>query len=229
METYGTIPSLETIRAAEVSVATSFVEALSERDFDAIERLFAPEVRFRAVVPRGIREAATGHDATGWLRKWFGDAESIELLGSEAGTLADRTYIRYRFRVVEDGRTTMIEQHCFASLAGGLISDFSLLCSGFRPVEAASADDPADGLPAAAPAGRIHDYDAGDLGCGDGLPGEFRRRLAAIPVGDVLRVQTRDPAARADLPALARMLGHRVGTVAEAPEGGLLIDVERVK
>jgi predicted TPR repeat methyltransferase len=26
----------------------------------------------------------------------------------------------------------------------------------------------------------VHDFDAGELGCGTGLPGEVRRRLAAL-------------------------------------------------
>lgn len=215
MDTHVTIPSPEADQPTPVSVATSFVEALSARDFEALERLFGAQVRFRAIVPRGVREAATAQDAVGWLRAWFGDADSVELLGSDADTVADRTYVRYRFRIHEAGQTTVIEQHGFVDVADGRIADLSLLCSGFRPV---------DDVP-----GGVHDYDAGDLGCGDGLPREFRGQMGAIPVGDVLRVVARDPAARADLPALARLMGHRVRTISEAPDGGLLIDVERVK
>jgi len=56
----------------------------------------------------------------------------------------------------------------------------------------------------------VHDFDAGALGCGTGLAAEVRRRLAAIAIGDTLRIVARDAAAREDVPALARLLGQRV-------------------
>lgn len=75
---------------------------------------------------------------------------------------------------------------------------------------------------------QVHDYDACDLGCGSGLAGEVRRRLAAIPVGDRLRVVARDPSAREDLPALARLLGHVVVAV-EGNGDGTTITLERTR
>ncbi len=77
--------------------------------------------------------------------------------------------------------------------------------------------------------GEVHEFDAGDLGCGSGLPRLFAQRIASIAVGDLLRTVVRDPSAREDLPALARMLGHRLQSVEEAPDGRLVISVERVR
>lgn len=76
---------------------------------------------------------------------------------------------------------------------------------------------------------QTHDYDAGTLGCGDGLAAEFRRRITSIPVGDVLRVIARDPSAKADLPPLARMMGHSVRSIESSDDGGMAITVERTK
>src|SRR6266571_4481435 len=64
-------------------------------------------------------------------------------------------------------------------------------------------------------------------GCADGLAQEFRRRIQAIPRGDVLVVETSDPAAKEDLPPLARMMGHTVRSVEPSGNGRLLITVER--
>ena len=74
---------------------------------------------------------------------------------------------------------------------------------------------------------RVHTFDAGDLSCATGLAGEFRRQILAIPLGDVLSVETVDPAAKEDLPPLARMMGHKVLSVEPSEGGRLQISVER--
>jgi TusA-related sulfurtransferase len=73
----------------------------------------------------------------------------------------------------------------------------------------------------------VHEFDAGDRGCSDGLAGEFRRRMQQIPIGHVLMVSTRDPAAKEDLPPLARMMGHVVRSVEAPGDGRLVVSVER--
>jgi TusA-related sulfurtransferase len=99
----------------------------------------------------------------------------------------------------------------------GRIAAIDLLCSGFRPDVEADMD----------PASHTHRFDAGTMGCADGLAREFRRRILAIPVGDLLEVETIDPAAKEDLPPLARMMGHAVTSVESPGDGRLLITVER--
>jgi hypothetical protein len=47
------------------------------------------------------------------------------------------------------------------------------------------------------------------------------------PVGDALVVVARDPAAREDLPSLARLLGHQVTSVATDDDGLLELTVKR--
>jgi TusA-related sulfurtransferase len=72
-----------------------------------------------------------------------------------------------------------------------------------------------------------HEFDAADLGCADGLATEFRRQMQQIAVGDVLVVSTTDPAAKEDLPPLARMMGHVVRSIETPGDGRLLVSVER--
>jgi len=73
----------------------------------------------------------------------------------------------------------------------------------------------------------VHRYDAGDLGCADGLAAEFRRQMQHIPLGHVLVVCTHDPAAKEDLPSLARLMGHVVRSIEAPGDGRLLVSVER--
>lgn len=71
------------------------------------------------------------------------------------------------------------------------------------------------------------EFDAGNRGCGDGLAQEFRRQIDAVDVGERLRVTVRDPSAKADIPSVARMLGHRVLSEEALDGGRLVITVER--
>lgn len=81
--------------------------------------------------------------------------------------------------------------------------------------------------PASRDADAVADFDAGDRGCGDGLAKEFRRHMAAVAVGERLRVTVRDPSAKADMPSVARLLGHRVLSEEPSTDGRLVITVER--
>lgn len=70
-------------------------------------------------------------------------------------------------------------------------------------------------------------FDAGDLGCTDGFPRAFRSAVRQIAVGDRIRIVTRDPSAKQDLPSLSRMLGHRLLETEEHGDGRTIFTVER--
>ena len=200
------------------SAGETFVAALANRDFKHVQACFHPQVRFRALVPSGIKERNEAAAATAQLQVWFSEPTRMQLLQKEIYLVADRVHISYRFREhYSDGETEVIEQHAFCDVRDGLIESMDLVCSGFLPEARGGA---VGELPQ-------HHYDAGDLGCGSGLPQEFRRQVGAIPVGHVMEVVTRDPSAKEDLPALARLLGHEVLSVATAANGSVVIVVKR--
>ena len=72
-------------------------------------------------------------------------------------------------------------------------------------------------------------YDAGSMGCGEGLPMEFRRRVHSVEVGEVIEIVLRDPSAKDDLPSLARMMGHRIRSMRDRDDGALVVLVERAR
>jgi len=150
--------------------------------------------------------------------QWFGDAEEFTVQSVRVEPLADRISARYRFLLRDQERWEVIEQQLYLDVDDdGRIAAIDLLCSGFRPT----------GGPEALRSSSTHAFDAGTMGCADGLASEFRRRIGAIPVGDVLVVTARDPAAKEDLPPLARLMGHTVRSVEAPADGGLVITVER--
>jgi TusA-related sulfurtransferase len=150
------------------------------------------------------------------VRDWFEWAEGLRAEKIFAEAVADRWLLAYRFSVGEGEDRRRVAQQCVCDVEEGLISRIDLVCTGYRP-------DPVGGP------GAVTRFDAGDLGCADGLADEFRRRIRAVPVGSVLEVVTSDPAAREDLPPLARMMGNTVQGVSRLDDGRVLITIERNK
>jgi TusA-related sulfurtransferase len=193
----------------------AFVEALAARDFEALLAMLAEDIRFRMLLPKGPQQEDGAASTAGRFIHWFGDADELELQASTVDHVADRLAVSYRFRLHDSDGWQLIEQHLVVDVADdGRMHTIDLLCSGFRPLPEPAANG-------------VHQFDAGDLGCADGLAGEFRRRIQAIPVGEVLVVTARDPASKEDLPPLARMMGHTVRSVDATDDRRVLITVER--
>jgi TusA-related sulfurtransferase len=195
----------------------ALVNALAERDFERLRAVIADDVRFRLLLPKGPQAHSGVAETVEVFVGWYGDVDELHLESSSVEAVAGRLMVTYRFRLHDPDGWQVIEQHVVADVAAdGRLEKIDLLCSGFLPVIS-----PAD------ESGSTHPFDAGDLGCADGLASEFRRRIGAIPVGDVLLVTARDPAAREDLPPLARMMGHEVRSIETRDDGRLLMIVER--
>ncbi len=194
------------------------IAALVARDYAGLFGALARDARFRYLVPSGPGQIDGAADAADKFFGWFGDAETVTVRDVRVEPMADRTSARYRFLVRKAGAWKEIEQQAYLDVdEAGQIASIDLLCSGFRP-----ADVPQD-----ASTTGIHEFDAGQMSCSDGLAPEFRRRIGAIPLGDLLVVTARDPAAKEDLPPLARLMGHAVRSVEASGDGRLVITVER--
>jgi ketosteroid isomerase-like protein len=123
---------------APAVVVDAFLDALARRDFAGVTDVLAPDVRFRALVPSGIREADDADGAVTWLRTWFGAADRYEVIGSGHQTFAGRHRFWYRFALDREGRPMVIDQEGFCDVADGHIHDIALVCSGFQPAPASS-------------------------------------------------------------------------------------------
>lgn len=198
--------------------AKRLVEAIAARDFEAIAGTLAHDTRFRYLIPPGASQIVGAAEAAAKFVQWFGDADVLTVQSVRVEPLADRISARYRFLLRGREGWEVIEQQMYLSVdQDGRIAVIDLLCSGFRPA----------GGPEASRSSSTHAFDAGAMGCADGLASEFRRRIGAIPIGDVLVVTARDPAAKEDLPPLARLMGHTVRSVEAPGNGRLVITVER--
>lgn len=195
-------------------LAAGFVASLASKDYDALGRLLAQNLRFRMLLPSGPTTDCGGRAAVARIASWFADADPIVVEASASEEVGGRLALTYRLRVHRATGWQFIEQHLMLDVVDGRISAIDLLCSGFRSIAENNPD-------------QEHLFDAGDLGCADGLAGEFRRQMQQIPLGDVLIVTARDPAAKEDLPSLARLMGHKVRSIEVPGDGRLLMSVER--
>lgn len=115
------------------ALGEAFLTALTVRDFDRLEACFHPHIRFRALVPSGIREGTDAQETGAWLRRWFDDADEFQTLDSSSDVVADRLHITYRFRLRKGIEWQLIEQQGYCIVDDGRIGVMNLLCSGFRP------------------------------------------------------------------------------------------------
>ena len=193
-----------------------FLELLANRDFAGMASTVAPDARARMLLPHGLEEHLGREAIVGRIESWFGSASEFDVISSSADTVGVRHRLSWRLSLVrEHDRREEIEQLAFLDLGPNGIEQLDLLCSGFQKEKAAE--------------GSAHLFDAGSMGCADGLAQEFRRRLSEVPVGESISVVVRDPAAKEDLPALARMLGQSVTSIEAHDDGRLEIMVERNK
>lgn len=194
-----------------------FLESLVARNFARLRGAFAEDAHARFLLPPGLEEYTDADSITRRVESWFGSASVFELTSSSEATIGRRERLSWSFDVVrEEGRREVIEQVAFFTVGSAGIEKLDLVCSGFQPAHGA-----AESLTCV--------FDAGAMGCADGLAEEFKRQLSGVPIGDSLTVLVRDPAAKEDLPALARLLGQSVKSIEAHADGRLAINVEKIK
>lgn len=120
------------------ATARRFLSAVARRDFDELEVCLAPNVWFRALQPRRIREETTAGETVAAYRLWFETPEEIELLETQHYSMAGREYLRYRFLLRPEWKPEqwhVIEQAGFCRVKDGRISRIDLVCTGFFATE----------------------------------------------------------------------------------------------
>jgi hypothetical protein len=116
-----------------VSYLDRFIHSLALRDFGALENTFAPDVQFRALVPPGLREAHSRHEARSYYERWFAEPQEWEMVGHTITPISNRSHIAYRLHFVDEGLRKACEQRIFVTTGPNGMERFDLVCSGFLP------------------------------------------------------------------------------------------------
>jgi ketosteroid isomerase-like protein len=109
-----------------------YIDALARRDFAGLGSLFDSNVQFRALIPPGFREGHDASETVGYLQRWFGEADQIEVLWSRVAGVGELSSASYKLRVHEDGVWYEVAQQLFCTIEDGKITSADLLCSGFH-------------------------------------------------------------------------------------------------
>ena len=181
-------------------------------DFDALEELLAPGVRFRALTPRANRQESTAAATRAVIEGWFEGTRDRELLASSVDSIVDRLLVGFRIRLWEEGSRRVVEQRVVARVADGRLTDVALVCSGFAVVEEAG---PVATAPSAGDRAERR-LDGLGLSCATLTP-TIRAEVLALEPGQTLEILTDDPSAEDGLRSWGRMTGHQV--VGREPAG----------
>ncbi|HAC46072.1 MAG TPA: hypothetical protein DCF65_08395, partial [Chloroflexi bacterium] len=166
------VPSAEAdvLAIVERAPAGRFLELLAARDFERLATSLTSDAHARFLLPHGLEEY-DGRDAiVARVRSWFESASVFDLTSSTEDEVGMRHRISWRFSVVRDGSHQVIEQLVYLDLGPQGIERIDLLCSGFQKEPSVIA-------------GPTQVFDAGDMGCADGLAQEFRRQIAKVSIG----------------------------------------------
>ncbi len=119
---------------------SALARAVAQKDRSGLTELLADEIDFRALTPNHAWEAGTPNEVADVVfGSWFEPQDDIVgLVGLEVGDpVADTQRVAYRVAVrTPDGDFT-VEQQAYFRTQDGLIVHLRVLCSGFRPSDAA--------------------------------------------------------------------------------------------
>jgi TusA-related sulfurtransferase len=193
-------------------LGNTFLTALAAQDFDTLQSLFTPQVRFRAMVPSGIREGNSAQEAVGWLKRWFGAADELQVLEAQTSQVFDRLYLTYRLHLHDSQNGwRFIEQHAYCETNSGTIQDMWLVCSGFRPDPQDSGSTVGQHCQLPQPRFRADSfYNAGSRGCAEGPMEEIAGKLGKMAIGQTLEIYATDPSVAGDLEAWCRLSGNQL-------------------
>ena len=196
------------------NIGQTYLDALAERDFERIEKLLHPNIRFRGLIPRAEREESTAQEAVSWLRCWFETAEVFIVTQYSIDQVIDRLHIAYRVLIRVQDVWQEFAQQIYCIVENELIVDMALLCSGFRPLPAEpfiqqASDAPANSISQISSEAALV-CDVGDRGCTEGPLEQVAQLARSLKGKQTLEVRDTNPSVAHDLPAWCRLAGYEL-------------------
>jgi SnoaL-like domain len=123
-----------------LTAADALIHALLRNDLDTARNLLAPDITFRALLPRRVAEPAGREAVLELLACWFPAGAVDELEALVSGTVVDRHHVGYRVRWHNPaGERFVFEQHAFYDAGDTGITWMHLVCTGHRALPTLSS------------------------------------------------------------------------------------------
>ncbi len=142
--------------ATAEAAGARLIAALRAGAFDDLESVFAPDMKFRALLPTRLRECVGATAAADYFRSWFGGEPVLrtqpdgtaypfkattrcDLVSADVGApAAGRVPIQYLLDLDNSAGHCRCEQHAFFTVGpDGRMASFDLVCSGINVVPGA--------------------------------------------------------------------------------------------
>jgi hypothetical protein len=120
-----------------IEVGTGFAVALGAKDFDAVEKILAHDVDFRALTPNMTWEEHTAKEVvSNVLNDWFDQNDNIEALCAlQVRPIAGpRWLLSYTLLVRNDDGEHLVEHQANFECEDGRITWLRIMCAGYIPV-----------------------------------------------------------------------------------------------
>jgi hypothetical protein len=121
------------------TLGEQLAKAMVAKDADALRRVLADDVDFRAMTPGKFWEARSAAEVVDdiILRRWFSPTDHTEALEScVAGEVGGRHKVTYLLRGRNGDGPFQVEQHAYYDVVDDRIAWLRVACSGYRPITA---------------------------------------------------------------------------------------------
>jgi hypothetical protein len=127
------------VEGTPAELARAFVDGLATKDRDLLVSALDPAIDFRGLTPSYDWRATSPDEVVEVvLGSWFEPQDHVrEVLDVRTAPFADRHHLTYRLRVENADGMHLVEQQAYFDAPDGRITRMSIVCSGYRPWEAA--------------------------------------------------------------------------------------------
>ena len=121
-----------------LSVGETFAQAVANGDRDQLVGLLATDVHFRAITPGKMWELHSPDEvADVMLGMWFGGARHVDRVDNiDTDSFGGCERVGYRFAATTPEGPALVEQQAYLTVHNEMIVSLSLVCSGYRVVDA---------------------------------------------------------------------------------------------
>jgi len=119
------------------NLGEQLAKAIVAKDPDAMRRVLADDVDFRAMTPGKFWEASSAAEVVDniILARWFSPADHLEALDRvDAGEVGGREKVTYLLRGHNEDGPFLVEQYAYYDVVDDRIAWLRIGCSGYRTI-----------------------------------------------------------------------------------------------